>query len=142
MAAKTDENTPLTAKQEAFVNFYMQYFDATKSAIKAGYSSKHANRAGTRLLKQVNVAKRLRDLQDELAENLGMSRQMQIDKLNEIYNRRKPQAADRMKLKIIEMQNKMLGFDTPKPPEEKNLFKIVEIPIPTEPYRGAREVDE
>ena len=142
MAVKTTEDTPLTAKQEAFIKHYLESFNGKDAAIKAGYTTKNAPAVASRLLRTVNVAKVLKEKQQELAENLGMSRQEQMDKLNEIYRRRKPNPMDRMKLKIIEMQNKMLGFDVPKPADEKNTFKIVEIPVPVESYKGTREIDE
>ena len=138
---KIDENSPLTNKQAAFVDYYMQYFDATKAAIKAGYAKGFASRQGSRMLKQVNIRKVLQEKQEELAANLGMSRQMQMDKLNDLYQKRSLAKADQMKLKIIEIQNKMLGFDTPKLQNERDKYKIVEIPVPMETYKGAREIE-
>ena len=41
----------LTDKQRLFCNYYMQSFNATQAAIKAGYSEKSAYQIGYQLLK-------------------------------------------------------------------------------------------
>lgn len=45
----------LNAKQQAFVDHYLQTRNATQSAISAGYSSKTAHSQGPRLLENVGV---------------------------------------------------------------------------------------
>jgi len=46
----------ISRKQQAFINEYLQCWNATKAAIKAGYSEKTAYSSGSRLLKKVEVS--------------------------------------------------------------------------------------
>lgn len=46
----------ISNKQKAFINEYLQCWNATKAAIKAGYSEKTAYSSGSRLLKKVEVS--------------------------------------------------------------------------------------
>lgn len=59
--AKIDDmSEKLTYRQELFVSNYLQDPNATKAAIKAGYSPKTAYSQGQRLLKNVEVRKRVK----------------------------------------------------------------------------------
>jgi phage terminase small subunit len=49
----------LNNRQELFVSFYLQNPNATQAAIKAGYSEKTAASQGERLLRNVEIAKRV-----------------------------------------------------------------------------------
>jgi len=49
----------LTNKQKAFINEYLQCWNATEAAKRAGYSEKTAYSIGQRLLKDVEVAKEI-----------------------------------------------------------------------------------
>jgi len=51
----------LTDKQEAFVNEYLSCWNATKAAIAAGYSERSAYSQGSRLLKDAEIASRVRE---------------------------------------------------------------------------------
>lgn len=46
----------LTSKQQAFVEYYLQCWNASEAARQAGYSERTAGAAGVRLLKDVNIA--------------------------------------------------------------------------------------
>lgn len=53
MAVTAD--TPLSIKQQAFADYYIESCNATQSAIKAGYSEKTATQTASRLLTYVNI---------------------------------------------------------------------------------------
>lgn len=57
----------LTNKQEVFINEYLKCFNATKAAKAAGYSDKTAYSSGQRLLKQDEIAARVRERLSESA---------------------------------------------------------------------------
>ena len=57
-----DPDSKLTDKEEAFCKEYLIDMNATRAAIRAGYSKKTANVAGPRLLVNVRVKKRLQKL--------------------------------------------------------------------------------
>lgn len=50
-------NTKLTAKQQRFVEEYLIDLNATKAAIRAGYSEKTANEQGSQLLVNLSIKK-------------------------------------------------------------------------------------
>lgn len=55
-------NSKLTDKQRLFCIYYVKYFNATKAAIKAGYSKDTAYSQGPRLLDNVEVQKEIQRL--------------------------------------------------------------------------------
>lgn len=61
----------LSAKQELFVQEYLRSYNATQSAIKAGYSEKTARSQGQRLLTNVDVSKRLEEEMAKLRERMA-----------------------------------------------------------------------
>lgn len=56
---------PLKGMREAFATEYIVDHNATKAAIRAGYSEESAASEGSRLLKNVKVAARVRELEDQ-----------------------------------------------------------------------------
>lgn len=70
----SNENKPLTSKEERFCYEYLANgFNATRAAIKAGYSEKTAYSAGNRLLKNVEVQDKIQSMKNNLAETAGIS---------------------------------------------------------------------
>lgn len=68
----------MTERQERFCQEYSKLGNATQSAIEAGYSQKTAYSAGQRLLKNVEVQERIRELAGEIKnEKIADARQMQ-----------------------------------------------------------------
>ncbi len=58
----------LTPKQEAFCNEYIIDFNASKSAIRAGYSPNRSGSTAHNLLKKTEIQKRICKLQEERSE--------------------------------------------------------------------------
>lgn len=63
----------LNAKQELFCNEYIIDLNATQAAIRAGYSEKTAQEQSSRLLSNVMVSDRVRDL------NIARQKRTQVD---------------------------------------------------------------
>lgn len=63
----------LTAKQERFVAEYLIDLNATQAAIRAGYAAKTANREGSRLLSNVDIAEAIAAKAGKTAEKLDLS---------------------------------------------------------------------
>ena len=63
----------LTPKQAMFCMEYLVDLNATQAAIRAGYSKKTAASQGQRLLKNVEIAKRLAQAQQNRADRLEVS---------------------------------------------------------------------
>ena len=56
------ENTELTDKQKLFCIYYIKYFNATKAAIKAGYSKDTAGEQGYQLLQKTSIQSEIKKL--------------------------------------------------------------------------------
>ena len=61
------EEKKLTEKQKRFIDYYIQYADATKAAIEAGYSKKTARIIGCENLTKLNnyIQEKLKQKEDE-----------------------------------------------------------------------------
>lgn len=68
-----DEDRKLTAKEERFCQEYCLDFNATKAALRAGYSTKTAYAIGAENLRKPKISKRIKAKQDNLAELAGIS---------------------------------------------------------------------
>jgi len=74
------DERPLTNKEERFCYEYLANgFNATKAAIKAGYSQKSAYSAGGRLLKNVEIQIRIQEMKDNLSQTAGLSALMIVN---------------------------------------------------------------
>jgi phage terminase small subunit len=63
----------LTDKQERFAEEYVVDFNATQAAIRAGYSAKTARQQGQRMLTNVDIAARVEDLKEAIAERTSVT---------------------------------------------------------------------
>lgn len=73
----------LTPKQERFIDEYLIDLNATQAAIRAGYSENTANRAGSRLLSNVDIQEIIQNRKTKLAEEnkftQGKAREMLLE---------------------------------------------------------------
>ena len=60
----------LNRKQERFVDEFMEDFNATKAAIRAGYSAKSARVQGHRMITNANIAAEIQHRKEEIAERI------------------------------------------------------------------------
>lgn len=74
----------LTDKQEKFCHAYIVDFNATQAAITAGYSKKTAYSMGPRLLKNVEIQKRLSELSSPILEKLDISAERTIAEMAKV----------------------------------------------------------
>lgn len=77
----------LTDKQEAFCQEYLLDLNATQAAIRAGYSESTAQEQGSRLLSNVIVASRVRELMSGRAERVQVDADWVLGRLIEISNK-------------------------------------------------------
>lgn len=78
----------LNAKQQMFVEEYLVDLNATKAAIRAGYSAKNADKIASQLLGKTRVGKAIQKGLEEKRKKAKISRQTLIDWLVEVieYN--------------------------------------------------------
>lgn len=76
--------TDLTPKQALFVQEYLVDLNATRAAVRAGYSAKTAEQQGPRLLGNVGVAAAIKTAQDARSEETGITAARVLQELWEI----------------------------------------------------------
>lgn len=85
---KKKENTVVAKDRvERFAQEYAKSLKVSQSAIAAGYSEKTAASQGSRLLKNVKVISRVREIQQEMLNQLPVSIHYVIQGYVDIYNR-------------------------------------------------------
>ena len=131
----------LKEKKERFCIEYATCFNATESAIKAGYSKKTARSIGQRLLTNVDIQKRLKELQKPIADKLNITRERiarNILKIAEPDNKHIDiengilPTRDSDILKANELLAKMFGFNEP---DKIDLTSKGESVKPLPPYQ-------
>ncbi len=76
----------MNPKQERFAQEYALDLNATQAAIRAGYSEHTAYSQGQRLLKHVDVAAAIQDLQAKFRERMEVSKESVTKQLNTAYD--------------------------------------------------------
>lgn len=76
----------LTDKQRLFCNYYMQSFNATQAAIKAGYSEKSAYQIEYQLLQKTSVKAYLKNLKEQQKSELFISQEWVLNRHAQIAN--------------------------------------------------------
>ncbi|MEC0666300.1 terminase small subunit [Priestia flexa] len=64
------ESDALTDKQRLFCLYYVKTFNATQSAIKAGYASNSAHVEGSRLLRNAKISNEIKRIKQEIAHDI------------------------------------------------------------------------
>lgn len=75
-----EESEELNEREKLFCLHYVKNFNATQSALKAGYSPASAHVTGCRLLKNVKVSSYIKTIKDEMAQDLYVSARDVMDK--------------------------------------------------------------
>lgn len=101
----------LTDKQRVFVHEYLKDWNATRAAAAAGYSEATSRQQGSRLLSNVVIKKYIQEAQEDIQKVAGVSALGNISELQKML--RNPDTSERDKIKIIEVINKMLGYNAP-----------------------------
>lgn len=87
MANEKSNVKKLTARQERFCREYIIDYNATKAAVRAGYSEKTAYSIGSENLKKPEILARVRELQKDQTERLCISADFVLQNLVEVYRR-------------------------------------------------------
>jgi hypothetical protein len=92
-----ETNMPLTDKQEMFCREYVIDSNSAAAARRAGYSEKTANRLGSRLLSNVDIQRRISELQDQRAKRTQVDADFVVERLRAIADQwqKNPSAATR-----------------------------------------------
>ncbi len=74
----------LTAKQQAFIKHYLVSLNASKAAIKAGYSSKYVNRSATQLLANPKIQAAIREEMAKRSERIEVTQDQVVAELAKV----------------------------------------------------------
>ena len=77
---------PLTPREERFCQEYTVCYVATTAAIRAGYSPKTAAKQGCKLLKDPRILRRIGEIQKELFDQLGVTRERIVLELMDVVS--------------------------------------------------------
>jgi phage terminase small subunit len=113
-------DTCLTRKQQAFVIEYAKDHNATKAAVRAGYSERAASEIGYQLLQKTSVLAAIQNLQDDIEQQLRVQFVHDAIKAREVLRGilDNPNSADRDKITAARDLLDRAGF---KPVEKKEL---------------------
>jgi len=116
----------LNGKQIRFVDYILDGFNMTDSAIKAGYSAKTAYSAGSRLYKNPKIQQAIQHRTKELTVNAFMSKDLYT---KEIYKRYVAEKAPNVKKGYLEILGELLGYtgSTGKVTPTLAIFQALEL---------------
>jgi phage terminase small subunit len=104
---------PLTPKQQTFVAEYLKDLNATRAAVRAGYSAKTAQEQSSRLLSNVMVAEAVQKAMDKRSERTQIDADYVLSGIRDVVEatrQSQPMAA----LKGFELLGKHLELFTDK----------------------------
>ncbi|MBC8525902.1 MAG: terminase small subunit [Candidatus Cloacimonetes bacterium] len=126
-------NRKLTYKQKRFCKEYAIDFNATQSAIRAGYSKKTAYSQGQRLLKKVEIKNSIRELENKHTEEVEITVEDILRELKKIaFDLQSEEVRYRDKLKALELLGKHLSMWTDRQEITKIDQRIVKIDLEAE----------
>ena len=96
----------MNPRQTKFVAEYLKSRNATRAATAAGYSKKTADRIGSRLLKNVEIAKLLKAQQKEVLKEAKTSSGIVIKKIWKLYDTTR---SEHVQLKCLELLGRHTG---------------------------------
>ena len=97
------------SKRENFCQHYAKDCNGAESAVLAGYSKKTAKSIASRMLTFVDVAERIRELQDKASEKYGISMQVLVNEYQKIGMATDAETKDSDKIKALDSMTKILG---------------------------------
>ena len=115
----------LTAKQKLFCEYYIENWNGTKAAIRAGYSENTACEIASENLRKPQIKAHIDEIQSDLQKLAGISRLSIINELKTVAFGETDNL--HAKLKGIEIINKMLGFNEPDRIEQIQENQVISI---------------
>lgn len=113
----------LTDKQKRFCEEYVIDWNATRSAIAAGYSENTAQVIGSENLTKPIINDYIEEIQKDLSKLAGVSALgniLELKKILTVDESKKPKERAGDRIKALEVINKMLGFNAPEKTDNKN----------------------
>jgi Phage terminase, small subunit len=99
----------LTEKQKRFCEEYLVDLNATKAAIRAGYSQKTAEQIGYKLVQKSSVLEYLRELRENQSRRTGITADTVLKELEKIALT-DTEISGKEKIKALELLGRHLGM--------------------------------
>ena len=106
----SEKHAELTQKQKLFCEYYIENWNATDAARRAGYSENTADVIGCENLTKPNIKQYIEEIQKDIAKLAGISR---LSIVKDLINIKDHAEQEKDKIKAIEVVNKMLGMNEP-----------------------------
>ena len=123
----------LTEKQKAFVQEYLVDLNATQAAIRAGYSTKTADRIGPELLGKTCVSVAIQKAMSERQSRTQITQDYVIQKLKEIADKEASDTTESElkysnKLRALELLGKHTGaFEGKQDKREESVVVVIDV---------------
>jgi phage terminase small subunit len=113
----------MTNKEELFCIEYLKDFNASKAAIRAGYSEKTSYAIGYENLKKPHISQKISELKNKISEIAEISILGVALELKTIYENKEEKSSDR--IKAIETVSKLLGLNEAEKTEVKLITDVL-----------------
>ena len=116
----------LTPKQKAFVDEYLQDFNATRAAKAAGYSPRRASEIGYQLLQKTTVLEVIQATVEQRAADAEINQKTIYRKLGEILSQQASDAPGSClkygsQIRALELSSKILGLTDRNRPDNLDI---------------------
>lgn len=108
----------LTPRQQRFVEEYLVDLNATRAAVRAGYSERNADKIGSELLGKTRVAQAIQKAQQERSARVQVTQDSVLEGIVRCTQASEAAEDYRTALKGYELQGKHLGMFTDKVQQE------------------------
>ena len=119
------DDEPLTARQTAFVRYYLTDLNGTQAAIKAGYAAGSADTQASRLLSNAKVAAAVAAGKAELASAGIVSRDWLVERLKTSFERAHEDGQGAVVARTAELLARMHGWIDDKPAAPQQLVNLI-----------------
>ena len=112
----------MTPKQKQFCQEYMVDLNGSRAAVRAGYSSKSANRAASNLLSKIDIQTEIQTLREAQEKRTQVNADWVLNQLRELALT----ACDSVKVSALDKIAKHLGmYDSPAPVHSESQPQVV-----------------
>ena len=100
----------MNTKQKQFVHEYVLDHNATRAAVRAGYSPARGKQTGYRLMQMPDVAAAIQRLDHEFAERVGITREELLEQFLDYHTRgKRGEVPPQVGLRGLELAAKLTG---------------------------------
>lgn len=119
------DDEPLTARQTAFVRYYLTDLNGTQAAIKAGYAPGSADSQASRLLTNAKVAAAIAVGKSELAASSTVTKEWLVEQVRATLEVAHKAQQGQIVVRSAELLARMHGYIDDKPAAPQQLVNLI-----------------